>query len=193
MLNKVVKLEDNQVHIRLPSRKIVEYLALALLIGFVLFSINLKVIEPMLDRLGEQDLVSSTEPTTSFLDYVDEYIVDSPVIEEVGSYTSYLTEGTPKLDQKHIENKESFEDFKLTLIAIQEQKIIATIMSDVNRHIPDPKAFMYKLNTIAEELDIDPLYLAIVIHIESKFKPYILNYKGSGAKGFIQFNYRIFR
>ena len=61
------------------------------------------------------------------------------------------------------------------------------LIQEASKYIPDIKPFEKKVNTVAESLNIAPEWLMAVMYAESRFNPSIMNRKGSGAVGLIQF------
>ena len=60
-------------------------------------------------------------------------------------------------------------------------------MSEAKIHIQDTKAFAKKVQEVSARLEIPPEWLMAVMYVESKFDASVVNYKGSGAVGLIQY------
>ena len=61
------------------------------------------------------------------------------------------------------------------------------LMDKASQFVPDEKSFEDKVREIAEMLGVAPEWLMAVMYSESKFDAQVLNHKGSGATGLIQF------
>ncbi|MCB0836584.1 MAG: transglycosylase SLT domain-containing protein [Bacteroidetes bacterium] len=61
------------------------------------------------------------------------------------------------------------------------------LIDKAGMYIEEPDLFERKVKDIARMLEIAPEWLMAVMYAESKFDPSVLNYKGSGAVGLIQF------
>ena len=61
------------------------------------------------------------------------------------------------------------------------------LLDKAAQFIPDTNQFRSKVMHVSGQLGIAPEWLMAVMYQESKFDPKVLNYKGSGAVGLIQF------
>jgi len=61
------------------------------------------------------------------------------------------------------------------------------LIDEASAQIEDHDAFAEKVKQIAQSLEVAPEWLMAVMYMESKFDASVLNYKGSGAVGLIQF------
>ncbi len=61
------------------------------------------------------------------------------------------------------------------------------LRNDAARYFTDLDAFEARLNHMADTLEVPPAWIMAVFHTESKFNPRVINYRGSGATGLIQF------
>ena len=61
------------------------------------------------------------------------------------------------------------------------------LMDKASQFVPDEKSFEDKVREIADMLGVAPEWLMAVMYSESKFDAQVLNHKGSGATGLIQF------
>lgn len=61
------------------------------------------------------------------------------------------------------------------------------LMDKAATYVPDEAQFEQKVREIAMMLDVPPEWLMAVMYSESKFDASVLNHKGSGATGLIQF------
>jgi len=61
------------------------------------------------------------------------------------------------------------------------------LIEEASRFVSDPLTFEGKVRSVAKALDIAPEWLMAVMYSESKFNPAVVNHRGSGATGLIQF------
>lgn len=61
------------------------------------------------------------------------------------------------------------------------------LLDEAGRYIADVDGFEGKVRRVAESLDVPPEWLMAVMYSESRFNPAVLNHRGSGATGLIQF------
>lgn len=61
------------------------------------------------------------------------------------------------------------------------------LLDEAGQYIADVDAFEYKVKEVARSLDVPPEWLMAVMYSESRFNPAVLNHRGSGATGLIQF------
>ena len=61
------------------------------------------------------------------------------------------------------------------------------LIQEASKYIPNIKTFEKKVHTVAESLNIAPEWLMAVMYAESRFNPAVMNRRGSGAVGLIQF------
>ena len=155
---KIISIEQDYVRVRLPSRKVIEYLCVICLLVVVWNVLQTKVLsnepsyktEELSEELDPTDdgFLSNMEPS-SFLDKIDK-----------------------KID-RWFERKSPYEDH--------------VFLDSVTIYITDGVEFIKSTTKLAKKLDIEPMHLLKVMHTESKFNPVVRNYKGSGAIGLIQF------
>lgn len=93
---------------------------------------------------------------------------------------------------KNIGNNESKAASKNKLLDISSatlntNKSSLYLMEQAERYISDIAAFENAILKTSKKLDIAPEWLMAVIHCESKFDATVVNFKGSGAVGLIQF------
>lgn len=61
------------------------------------------------------------------------------------------------------------------------------LMDKASLYVPDENSFQKKVEEISQMLGVRPEWLMAVMYSESKFDASVLNHKGSGATGLIQF------
>ncbi|MDX1908780.1 MAG: transglycosylase SLT domain-containing protein [Bacteroidia bacterium] len=61
------------------------------------------------------------------------------------------------------------------------------LQAEASAYVGDVHTFTREVRAVAAQLDIPPEWLMAVMYAESRFDPHVLNHKGSGAAGLIQF------
>ncbi|TAE50272.1 MAG: hypothetical protein EAZ89_12405 [Bacteroidetes bacterium] len=86
----------------------------------------------------------------------------------------------------------TFLNPNLSLFGSRKQKEIPAgeslyLIEKASMFVPDATSFEKKVRDIAQMLDVPPEWLMSVMYSESKFDASVINLKGSGATGLIQF------
>lgn len=100
------------------------------------------------------------------------------LIAVVVAITNLFTFSLIKAGDKAIEMPVTGEIF--------EEEPSLYLIDKASRHVADAMSFEQKVREVAEELEVAPEWLMAVMYSESKFDAAVMNHRGSGAVGLIQ-------
>ncbi|MEZ4886153.1 MAG: lytic transglycosylase domain-containing protein [Chitinophagales bacterium] len=67
------------------------------------------------------------------------------------------------------------------------------LIEEAKEHTDDHGVFERKVRIMARNMNVPPEWIMAVIHAESRFNPKVKNYKGSGARGLIQWMPHVYK